>query len=133
MGGFQSHFNDRYEHLSISSHICLDSNNPELPTMRASEDSIIENPSNHSASSLSSPSSISSQPKKFKGISQFYEETQPMIKEEVCHLSEEELGSMFEALKERIWKAAMDEEMNQILKNNTRYLVIPPKSCKPIG
>ena len=56
-----------------------------------------------------------------------------MIDEEVCHLSEEELGSVFEALKERIGKTAMDEEMNQILKNNSRSLVIPPESCKPIS
>ena len=116
----------------FSSHAFLDSNNPKLLAMRASEDSIIENLGNHSASSLSSSSSASSQSSKFKGLSQLYYETQAMTKEEVCHLSKEEPGSVVEALKERIWKAAMDKEMNQIMKNNMWSLVIPPESCKPI-
>ena len=42
-----------------------------------------------------------------------------MIEEEVCYLSKEETASVFEAVKESIWKAAMDEEINQIVKNNT--------------
>ena len=116
-----------------SSYICLDSNNPELPVVRASEDSITKNPGNFSASSLSSSYLVKSQPNKFKGISQLYEETQPMIEEEACHLSKEEPGSVLEALKERILKTAMDDEINQIMKTNTWSLVLPPKSCKPIG
>ena len=56
-----------------------------------------------------------------------------MIEEEVCHLSKEEPGSVLDALKEKIWKTAMDEEMNQIEKNDTWSLVLPLESCKPIG
>ena len=117
----------------FSSYVNLNSNNSELHAMRFSEDSITENSGNSLVCPLSSSSLVSSQPRKFKGISQFYEETQPMIEEEACHLSEEEPGNVLEALKENFWKAAMDEEINQIEKNNTWSLVSPPVSCKPVG
>ena len=57
-----------------SSYVFLDSNNPKLPAMRASEDSITRNSGNCSVSSLSSSSLANSQLNKFKGISQLYEE-----------------------------------------------------------
>ena len=116
-----------------SSYVNLDSNNSELSVERISEDSIIENSGNCSVYPQSSSSSASSQPIKFKGISQLYEETQPMFEEEACHLSEEEPRNVLESLKEKIWKAAMDEEINQIEKNNTWSLVLTPVLCKPIG
>ena len=53
-----------------------------------------------------------------------------MIEEDVCHLFEEGLGSVIDTLKEKIWKTVMDEEMNQIEKNDTWSLVLPPESCK---
>ena len=45
----------------------------------------------------------------------------------------EEPENILEALKENVWKAAMEEEINQIEKNNTWSLVTPLVSCKPIG
>ena len=116
-----------------SSYVNLDSNNAEMPTVSSSQDSITENSSNFSASPLSSSSSASSQPCKFKELSQLYEETQPMNEEEAFLLSEEEPGNFLQALREKVWKAAMEEEFNQIQKNNTWFLVTPPASCKPIG
>ena len=56
-----------------------------------------------------------------------------MNEEEAFLLSEEEPGNFLEALREKVWKAAMEEEFNQIQKNNTWSLVTPPASCKPIG
>ena len=56
-----------------------------------------------------------------------------MNEEEACHLSEEEPRNFLEALKEKVWKAAMEEERNQIDKNNTWSLVTLLVSCKPIG
>ena len=116
-----------------SFYVHLDSNNSKLPSVRFSEDSNIENLGNSSVCPLSFSSSKGSQPIKFKGISELYWETQPMFEEEACHLFEEEPGNVLEALKEKIWKAAMDEEINQIEKNNTWSLVLPPVSCTPIG
>ena len=71
-----------------SSYVNLDSNNSEMPTMSFSEDSIFENSGNFLICSLSSSYSASSQPKKFKEISQLDEETQSRNEEEACHLSE---------------------------------------------
>ena len=116
-----------------SSYVNLDSNNSEMPTVTSSQDSITENSGNFSASPLSSSSSARSQPCKFKELSQLYEETQPMNEEEAFLLSEEEPGNFLEALREKVWKAAMEEEFNQIQKNNTLSLVTPLASCKPIG
>ena len=56
-----------------------------------------------------------------------------MNEEEAYLLSEEEPRNFLEALKEKVWKAAMEEEINQIEKNNTWFPVTPPVSCKPIG
>ena len=85
----------------ISPHICLDSNNPNLTAVRESEAVNTERSDNHSTSSIISSSSVSNQQSKFKGISQLFEETQPMAEQEVCHL-EEEPENVYEALKERI-------------------------------
>ena len=117
----------------ITPRIYLDLDNPNLSTEREYEALNTKSSSNHPASSMISSSSVSSQPSKFKVISQLYEETQLMVEEEVCHLTEEELESMYESLKESILKAAMDEEINQITKNNTWSLVIPTESFKSIG
>ena len=97
-----------------SSYVNLDSNNSEMPIVSSSQDSITENSGNFSASPLSSSSSASSQPCKFKELSQLYEETQPIYEEEAFLLSEEEPGNFLEALREKVWKAAMEEEFNQI-------------------
>ena len=86
----------------ISPYICLDSNNPNLPTMREFEAVNTESSENHSTSSIISSSSLTNQPSKFKGISQWYEENQPMAEEEVRHLIDEKPENVFEALKERI-------------------------------
>ena len=116
-----------------SSYVNLDSNNSEMPTASSSQDTIIENSGNFLASPLSSSSLASSQTSKFKELSQLHEETQPMNEEEAFLLSEEEPGNFLEALREKVWKAAMEEEFNQIKKNNTWSLVTTPASCKPIG
>ena len=97
-----------------SSHVNLDSNNSEMPTVSFSEDSMNENSGNFSVCPLSSSSSTSSQLSKFKELSQLYEETQPMNEEEAFLLSKEEPGNFLEALRENVWKAAMEEEINQI-------------------
>ena len=82
--------------------------------MSSSQDSISENLGNFSASPLSSSSSAFSQPSKLNELSQLYEETQPMNEEEAFLLSEEEPGNFLEALREKVWKEAMEEEFNQI-------------------
>ena len=51
----------------------------------------------------------------------------------MCHLTKEELESMYKNLKERRWKVVVDEEINQIVKNNTWSLVLASESCKSIG
>ena len=56
-----------------------------------------------------------------------------MNEEEAFLLSKEEPGNFLEALREKVWKAAMEEDFNQIQKNNTWSLVTPPALCKPIG
>ena len=116
-----------------SSYVNLDSNNFEMPTMSSSEDSITENSDNFSVCPLSSSSSTCSQPSKFKELSQLYEEMQPMNEEEEFLLSEEEPRNFLEALREKFWKVAMEEEFNQIQKNKVWFLVTPHVSCKPIG
>ena len=116
-----------------SSYVNLDSNNSEMPTVSSSQDSITENSGNFSTCPLSLSSSASSQPSKFKELSQLYKETQPMNEEEAILLSEEEPRNFLEALREKVWKAAMEEEFNQIQKNSTWSLVRPLASCKPIG
>ena len=116
-----------------SSYVNLDSNNSEMPTVSSSQDSITKNSGNFSACPLSSSSSASSQPSKFKELSQLYEGTQPMNEEEAFLLSEEEPRNFLEVLREKVWKTAMEQEFNQIQKNNTWSLVTPPISCKPIG
>ena len=74
----------------ISPHIYLDLDNPNLSIERESEALNTESSRNHPTSSMISSSLVSSQPSKFKVISQLYEETQLMVEEEVCHLIEEE-------------------------------------------
>ena len=56
-----------------------------------------------------------------------------MNEEEAFLLSEEEPQNFLEALREKVWRAAMEEEFNQIQKKNSWFLIRPPTSCKPIG
>ena len=116
-----------------SSYVNLDSNNSNMPIVSSSQDSITKNSGNFSACPLNSSSSASFQPRKFKEFSQLYEESQPMNEEEAFLPSEEEPGNFLEALREKVWKAAMEEEINQIQKNDKWLLVTPLVSCKPIG
>ena len=56
-----------------------------------------------------------------------------MDEEEFLFISGEEPSSYEEAVKEEIWRSAMEEEMGSIDKNLTWVLVKPPENCRPIG
>ena len=53
--------------------------------------------------------------------------------DEVGHLTKEDPVNALEVLKEKSGKDAIDDEMNQMVKNKIWILVTPPKSCKLIG
>ena len=51
----------------------------------------------------------------------------------VCLLADAENITFEEAVQEKKWKQAMNEEMNAIEKNDTWELATLPKNHKPIG
>jgi hypothetical protein len=51
----------------------------------------------------------------------------------VCLLADAENISFEEAIRDKKWKSAMDEEIRAIDRNNTWELVELPKGCQPIG
>ena len=50
----------------------------------------------------------------------------------VCLVADAESIDFEEAVKDKMWKAAMDDEIKAIEKNKTWELVEPPEGCKPI-
>ena len=80
--------------------------------------------SSHSSPSNSSSSSPSSTPRKMRSLEDVYER---------CNFCVVEPENFEEAIKQEIWKKAMEEEIRVIEKNNTWELVERPKEKEVIG
>ena len=70
---------------------------------------------------------------RFRSMQDIYEETQEIEEDETCLLTDEEPASFKSALKEKLWRRAMEEEIEAIEKNSTWELVKLPDKCKSIG
>jgi len=92
-----------------------------------------------SASSSSSESSSSgtppSPPRKMRSLDDLYEVTNPIDNDVTlnCHLATCDSIMFEEAIKDRKWRIAMDEEITSIEKNNTWKLVPRQKKKKKRG
>lgn len=76
----------------------------------------------------------SSEPKKFRHITELYENTEELDgEEELLFLGCEEPCSFKQAAKDKSWKQAMVREMESIEKNGTWRLTDPPVDQKVIG
>ena len=69
---------------------------------------------------------------KFRSIQSIYDETNMMCNES-CLFSAEEPSTYSLAMKQKVWRDAMQEEISAILKNKTWTVVKPRKDVKPIG
>ena len=75
-----------------------------------------------------------STPKRFRLVSDIYENTKEIkLEEELLFLGVEEPTTYNQAVKERSWKDAMQTEIEAIKRNNTWSLVELPLGHKPIG
>ncbi|CAA7394271.1 unnamed protein product [Spirodela intermedia] len=73
-----------------------------------------------------SSSSEEAYPRRFRDITQVYRDT------EECNLMFEEPSFYQEAASQRIWRKAMEEEIEAIVKNHTWILTPSTEDCKPI-
>lgn len=83
-----------------------------------------------------SSSSSSDVPRKYRSMADLMQNTQRLDFEEVVDFvlfADADPISFDEAYQQDVWKKAMDEEINSILKNETWELVELPKDHKPIG
>lgn len=79
-------------------------------------------------------SSESTEPRKFRLLSDIYNETEEIeIADEMLMLSVEEPSSYSHAEKDKEWRAAMEREIDAIEKNGTWELTDLPKGQKAIG
>ena len=70
---------------------------------------------------------------RFRSVQDIYDETQEIEEDEICFLTREEPTSFKSAMKEELWRRAMEEEIEAIEKNSTWELVKLPEKCKAIG
>ena len=70
---------------------------------------------------------------KFRSVQDIYDKTQEIEEDEACFLTREEPTSFKSAMKEELWRRAMEEEIEAIEKNSTWELVKLPEKCKTIG
>ena len=70
-------------------------------------------------------------PQKTRSVRELYEVTTPLNL--VCLFANEEMVSFEQAIKDDIWKKAMNVEMKSIEKNDTWRLTNLPQGHKPIG
>ena len=70
---------------------------------------------------------------RFRSVQDIYEGTQEIEEDETCCLIDEEPTSFKSAMKEKLWRRAMEEEIKSIEKNSTWELVKLPEKCKSIG
>ena len=70
---------------------------------------------------------------RFRSVQDIYEGTQEIEEDETCFLTDEEPASFKSAMKEKLWRRAMEEEIKSIEKNSTWELVKLPEKCKSIG
>jgi hypothetical protein len=93
-------------------------------------------PTNSSTpSSSSSRGSASEMPPHMRSLQELYEVTNNLNDDLTlyCHFADCEPLGFEEAVKDEIWKNAMDEKIKAIKKNNTWELTTIPKEQKPIG
>lgn len=83
-------------------------------------------------SSSSGESSSESPIRKFKSISELYNETE-VINDLLCFFVDHEPLTFHEAVKDGKWRQAMQEEIKAIEKNNTWELSVLPKGHEVIG
>lgn len=85
-------------------------------------------------SRLSSSSSCSTQPTKFRLLSEVYNETDEVeLEHELLLAGVDEPVNFSQVVKEKSWMKAMQQEIDAIEKNNTWKLVELPPGHKPIG
>ena len=86
------------------------------------------------SAATSQSSAASSEPSRFRLLSDVYQETEVVeLEDDMLLMSAEEPTTYYEAVKDNEWKKAMEAELDAIEKNKTWVLSDLPKGHKAIG
>ena len=116
--------------LTISSTVNL-VNNSEIST--ENQDSLITSTVPTEEYSVQDQSSDEDRIERFRSVQDIYDDTQEIGEDEACFLTGEEPMPFKSAMKEKVWRRAMEEEIEAIEKNSTWELMKLPEKCKIIG
>lgn len=84
--------------------------------------------------SWSATSNDSTEPRKFRPLSEIYNDTEVIeLEDELMFVGAAEPTNFSQAVKDKAWKKAMETEIAAIERNNTWRLTELPRGCKPIG
>ena len=115
--------------LTTSSTINL-VNHSEVST--ENQDSLITSTVPTEEYSVQDQSSDEDRAERFRSVQDIYDDTQEIEEDEACFLTREEPTSFKSAMKEELWRRAMEVEREAIEKNSTWELVKLLEKCKTI-
>lgn len=90
-------------------------------------------PSPTNVASPSSQQSSNEQPQRIRSIQELYDGTKEVTNFEYCLFADSEPMNFDEAVRDKRWRQAMEEEIESIEKNNTWELTTFPKGHRAIG
>ena len=106
-------------------------NNSEIST--ENQDSLVTSTVPTEEYSVQDQSSDEDRTERLRSVQDIYDDTEEIGEDEVCFFTGEEPLSFKSAMKEKVWRRAMEEEIEAIEKNSTWELMKLPDKCKIIG